>query len=129
MAKLEHENLELANENNNIETVLVAKKSNNNFGEKKSTKDKITIATKTIQNSVRRLKQLETRHEFLLAPKKRKELETKAIKMRRGSADDAESPKKNRKGVKLLDDSLIEHPRLEQVVDYLKTVYHSLSGI
>jgi hypothetical protein len=56
MAKLEHENLELANENNNIESVLVAKRSNNNFGEKKSIKDKVVIATKTIQNSVRRLR-------------------------------------------------------------------------
>jgi len=49
--------------------------------------------------------------------------------MRRGSADDAESPRKNRKGEKLLDDSLIEHPRLAQVIEYLKTIYHSLSGM
>jgi len=64
-----------------------------------------------------------------LGPKKKKELEAKAMKMRRGSADDAESPRKNRKNEKLLDDSLIEHPRLDQVIEYLKTVYHSLSGI
>jgi len=48
MAKLEHENLELANENNNIESILVQKKSKNNFGTKKSIQDKVVIATKTI---------------------------------------------------------------------------------
>lgn len=48
MAKLEHENLELANANNEIESILVEKKSGNDYGTKKSTKDKITIATRTI---------------------------------------------------------------------------------
>lgn len=61
-----------------------------------------------------------------MAPIKKKEAATKAMKMkmRRGSADDVEVQPKNRGKSRLLDDSFVEHPKLDLVITDLRTVYH-----